>query len=42
VAIQILPGYAEFLMGFEWIAIRMQMEHPGSAIRLVCGVKREA
>jgi REP element-mobilizing transposase RayT len=28
-------------VGFEWIATRLQMGHPGSVSRLVCGVKRD-
>jgi hypothetical protein len=28
-------------VGFEWIAIRLQMGHPDSVIRLVCHVKRD-
>jgi hypothetical protein len=28
-------------VGFEWIATRLHMGHPGSVSRLVCGVKRD-
>ena len=28
-------------VGFEWIATRLHMGHPGSVSRLVCGLKRD-
>ncbi len=28
-------------VGYEWIATRLQMWHPGSVSRFECGVKRD-
>jgi len=33
--------YFRTTVGFEWIAIRLHMGHPGSVSRLVCNVKRD-